>query len=113
MPQPSNFYQLTAELADVSTASSTRFVVPTAGFLRKVQTVLGAAITGADAVVTVSVNGTALTPTITITQSGSAEGDVDSAEFYHGVAAGSWIEIATDGASSTTAQLHITATLSA
>lgn len=113
MPKPNNFYYLTDSLADVSTASSVRFNVPTSGFLRKVETVLGAAITGADSIVTVSHGTTALTPTITIANASSAEGDIDSAEFYQGVAAGDWIEVATDGASSTTATLAVTVTLSA
>ena len=112
MPLPTNWYHLNDMLADVSTASSVRFVVPRAGFLRKVETTLGAAITVADSVVTVRHNNTALSPTITITQSGSAEGDRDSAEYYRGVAAGDWIEVETDGGSTTTAQLGITLTLS-
>src|SRR5690242_3967447 len=105
MPLPNNWYHLSGELADVSAASAKRFVVPRAGFLRKVETTLGGAITGADSVVTVSHNNTDLSPTITITQSGSAEGDYDSAEFYIGVAAGDWIEVTSDGGSSTTQTL--------
>lgn len=113
MPKPNNEYYLTQSLADVSTASSIYFSVPTAGFLKKVETILGTAITVADAVVTVSHNTTALTPTITITQSGSASGDIDSANFYRGVAAGDYIKVATDGASSTTSILQVTLTLEA
>ena len=112
MTQPTNWYNLTGSITDVSTADSVRFVVPAAGFLRKVQTVLGAAITVANSTVTVRHNGTALTPTITITQAGSAEGDVDSAEFYRGVAAGDYIEVETDGGSTTTARLDVNVTLS-
>lgn len=112
MPFPKNWYTLPAMLADVSTASSVRFRVPVAGFLRRVETTLGAAITGADSVVTVSHNNTALTPTITIANASSAEGDQDSADFYRGVAAGDWIEVATGGESSTTAQLGINVILS-
>jgi hypothetical protein len=112
MPLPNNWYHLNAMLADVSTASSVRFVVPQAGFLRKVETTLGGAITGADSVVTVSHNNTALSPTITVANASSAEGDRDSAEYYRGVAAGDWIEVATGGESTGTQQLGITVTLS-
>lgn len=112
MPLPNNWYHLNGQLADVSAASQLNFVVPRAGFLRKVETSLGAAITGADSVVSVIVNGTTLSPTITITQSGSAEGDRDVGEYYYGVPAGAEIEVASDGASSTTAVLAVTLTLS-
>lgn len=112
MPLPTNWYHLNAVLADVSTASGVRFVVPRAGFLRKVETTLGGAISGADSVVTVSVNNTALSPTITIANSGSAEGDRDFADYYTGVAEGDWIEVASGGESSDAQQLGITLTLS-
>jgi len=112
MPLPNNWYVLSAMLADVSTASSVRFCVPKAGFLRKVETTLGGAITGADSVVTVSHSNTALSPTITVAYTSSAEGDRDTAEFYRAVAEGDWIEVATGGQSSDTQQLGITLTLS-
>lgn len=112
MPLPNNWYHLSGQLADVSAASQVNFVVPRAGFLRKVTTSLGAAITGANSTITVTVDGVAASPTITITQSGSAEGDIDSAEYYIGVREGAEIEVATDGASSTTAVLAISLTLS-
>jgi hypothetical protein len=112
MPLPNNWYHLTDMLADVSTASSCRFIVPRNGYLRGIRTTLGAAITVADSVVTVSVNNVAASPTLTITQSGSAEGDVDSADFFIPVKKDDFIEVATDGASTTTAQLGITLTLS-
>lgn len=112
MPLPTNWYTLNGELADVSTASQLRFVARSDGYLRKVETTLGAAITGADAVVTVSVDNTALTPTITIANASSAEGDYDSAEFFTPVKKGSWIEVASGGESSTTAVLAVNVTLS-
>jgi hypothetical protein len=112
MPLPNNWYHLNGTLADVSAASGFRFTVPQAGYLRQVKTHLGAAITGADAVVTVSVDGTNLAPTITIANTSSAEGDVDGAEYFAPVNAGSRVEVTSDGASSTTAELAITLTLS-
>lgn len=112
MPLPTNWYHLNDMLADVSTASSCRFVVPRAGYLRRVETTLGGAITGADSVVTVSHNNTALSPTITVANASSAEGDRDSADYFRPVAAGDWIEVATGGESTGTQQLGITLTLS-
>lgn len=113
MPLPLNWYHLTGQLSDVSTASSYRFLVPRSGILRKVQTQLGGAISGADAVVTVSHNGSNLSPTITVANASSAEGDVDSADFFRNVTAGDRIEVATGGESTDTAELGITLTLSA
>lgn len=112
MPLPENWYQLNGQLTDVSAASQLRFVVPTDGYLRKVETSLGGAITGADSVVTVSVDNTALSPTITIANASSAEGDYDVGEFFAPVHKGSFIEVASGGESSTTAVLAITVTLS-
>lgn len=112
MPLPENWYTKEAMLADVSTASSHVFLVQTPGILRRVETLLATGITGTDSIVTVSKNGVALTPTITITQSGSAAGDVDFAEFYTQVAKGDWITVASGGESSTTAQLAINAIFS-
>lgn len=98
-------------LADVSAASSVRFCVPYDGYLRRVETTLGGAITGADSVVTVSLNNTALSPTITVANASSAEGDRDIADFNTPVRAGQWIEVASGGESSDTQQLGITLTL--
>lgn len=112
MPLPNNWYHLTGLLADVSTSSSYRFLVPRSGYLREVKTQLGGAITGSDSVITVSHNGTNLAPTITVAVASSAEGDIDSAAFYRQVAAGDRIEVATGGQSTDTAELGIVLTLS-
>lgn len=112
MPLPLNWYHLQGQLTDVSTSSSYRFHVPRAGYLRKVETLLGGAISGADSVITVSHNGSNLSPTITVANASSAEGDIDSGEYFHPVAAGDRIEVATGGQSSDTAELSITLTLS-
>lgn len=112
MPDPLNYYHLSASIADVGTASTVYFVAPQDGWLRQVETVLFAAITGADDVITVTVDGTALSPTITVTQSGSAAGDYDFAEYNAPVKKGSRISIANSGASTGTAPLAYTVTLS-
>lgn len=102
---------ITAQIADVS-APGQIYVVP--GFRGKIiraYTALNSAITGADAGLTLKIGGTAVTGgTITITQSGSASGDVDSCT---PTAANSFtstqaVEIETDGASSTTAIVTVT-----
>lgn len=111
MATPKNWYTLNGELADVSTASQLRFVAREDGYLRKVETTLGAAITGADSVITVSVDNVALSPTITIANASSAEGDYDFAEYFAPVKKGSWIEVASGGQSSTTAVLAVNVTL--
>ncbi len=112
MPDPLNYYTLNAHIADVGTANTVYFVVPRDGYLRSVETVLFAAITGANDTITVTVDGVAASPTITITQSGSAAGDYDSAEYFIPVAQGSRISIANSGASTGTAPLAYTVTLS-
>jgi hypothetical protein len=113
MPDPTNWYTMQLPLADISTASSVRFLVPTAGFIRRVGCTIANAITVADSVLTVSKNNSALSPTITVAFTGSAEGDYDEAEYYTGVAKGDWVEVATDGGSTTTAVATISLTLSA
>lgn len=112
MPNPLNWYKLSEVLADVSAASAIRFVVPRPGYLRRVDTALGGAISGADAVVTVSADNVALAPTITIANASSAENDHDFAEFFTPVKAGSVIEVASGGESTDTQPLSVTITLS-
>jgi hypothetical protein len=112
MPLPNNWYSLSGEFADIGTAETLNFVVPDNGFLRKVETVLAGAITGANDVVTVSKNGVALTPTITVTQAGSAAGDYDVAEFYVAVSKGDRISVANSGASTGPQKAGVTVTLS-
>jgi len=103
MPMPKNWYTLTGEIADIGTATTKVFVAPRAGFLREVHFVLNGAITTADDVITVAVDGTNLSPTITVTQSGSAAGDYDTASYNAPVKAGSRITLANSGASTGTA----------
>lgn len=112
MPDPLNWYHLSDLMADVSAAGVTRFCVPEAGYLRRVDTTLANAITLADSVLTISVDNVALTPTITIPFTGSAEGSTTSTEYFAPVKKGSWIEVTSDGGATTTSILGITLTLS-
>lgn len=101
---------LTAELDDISTASSTWVVSPFAGDIDEVWTVLHGSIATSDATITPKIGGTAMTGGgITVAQSGSAAGDVDSStpSANNTVSAGGAIEIATDGASTNTVRLTI------
>ena len=102
---------LTVEIPDISTADQ-RYVTP--GFSGKIVNIYSAlndAISGADADLTAKIGGTAVTGgLITVAQSGSASGDVDSAtptakNFFTAAEA---IEIETDGASTDTAAVVVT-----
>lgn len=104
--RPLSEASVAAYLADLSTASSAFVVSPWRGKITRVYSVIANAITGADSVWTVEVNGTAVTGlSVTVANSGSAAGDVDSAEptgSDHFVNEGDVIEFVSSGASSTT-----------
>ena len=106
-----NDYFLTSTIADISTASSTFVPVPDGGKIIKIITALQGAIGTANAAITFEIGGTAITGgAITVTQSGSAAGDVDTAEptAANDVAEDGSIEMITDGASSNTIKLVVT-----
>lgn len=94
-----NFY-----IADVSTAGQIYVPVPDEfdGDVVEIRTALNGAISGADATITPKIGGTAMTNgAITIANSGSAAGDVDTSRptGAYTVRAGEAIEIETDGGS--------------
>lgn len=96
---------------DVSTAGQVFVASPVAGTIKSITSVLNGAIGTADAVLTSKIGGTAVTGgAITITQSGSATGDVDSAtpSALNTVTAGQAIEIETNGASTNTIRVFLT-----
>jgi hypothetical protein len=102
--QPSNEVVVNVAMADVSTAGSVYVAAPVTGKLVRAYSCITNAITGADCTWSLELNGTAITGTGTITQSGSAAGDVDevifSAPVY--VNKGDTIEFISAGESSTT-----------
>ena len=99
-----------ATIDDVSTAGQIYVVAPWAGTLIKVYSVLNGAITGSDAVLTVKNNAGTSAGTITVAQSGSAAGDLDSLEpsSNNTFAAGEKIEVETDGASTNAVAVSLT-----
>ena len=106
-----NDYFLHAAIADISTASSTFVPVPDGGKVIKIITALQGAIGTANAAITFEIGGTAITGgAITVTQSGSAAGDIDTAEptAANEVAEDGTIEMITDGASSNAVKLNVT-----
>ena len=106
-----NDYFLTSTIADISKASSTFVPVPDGGKVIKIITALQGAIGTANAAITFEIGGTAITGgAITVTQSGSAAGDVDTAEptAANEVAEDGSIEMITDGSSSNTLKLVVT-----
>ena len=106
-----NDYFITAKIADISTASSTFVAIPDGGKVIKIFKALQGAIGTANGAITFEIGGTAMTGSaITVTQSGSAAGDIDTAEptAANDVAEDGSIEMITDGASSNTIKLVVT-----
>jgi hypothetical protein len=106
-----NDYFVTAEIEDVSTASSTFVAIPDGGKVIKIITALQGAITTANAAVSFEIGGTAITGGgITVAHSGSAAGTVDTAEptAANRVEEDGTIEMITDGGSTGTAKLLVT-----
>lgn len=106
-----NLIAMSLEFNNIGTAASHWLVIPIAGDITKVYTVIDSAIGTADETITVEIGGTPLTNgTITITQSGSAAGDVDSATptAANTVTAGQVIEIISAGNSTGTTAATVT-----
>ena len=106
-----NDYFITAKIADISTASSTFVPIPDGGKVIKIISALQGAIGTANGAITFEIGGTAITGgAISVTQSGSAAGDVDTAEptAANEVAEDGTIEMITDGASANTIKLNVT-----
>jgi len=108
-----NTIVVTCEIPDISTASKTWVVMPFAVSVTTIYTVIDAAITAADATLTARNHSGGSMGTITITQSGSAAGDVDSLTpvSNNTFAAGEHFTIETDGGSTTTSKAIVTLVL--
>ena len=106
-----NDYFITGRISDISTAGSTFVAVPDGGRIIKIMSVLQGAISGGNAGISFEIGGTAVTGGgITVAHSGSAAGDVDSAEptAANQVEEGGTIEMLTDGGSTGANKLNVT-----
>ena len=93
----------TLHFADISSAEDLYFPVPFGGTVSRVTSVLEGSISGADLVVTVKNSSGSSMGTITVTQSGSAAGDVDflNPSSNTTVSDNDYILVQTDGGPST------------
>ena len=106
-----NDYFITSKITTISTAGSTFVPIPDGGRVIKIITSIKNAITTADAALTWEIGGVAMTGSaITVTQSGSAAGDVDTSEptALNTVSEDGTIEMITDGASATACECVVT-----
>jgi hypothetical protein len=121
MPVPQNRpvseVAVVGHMADLSSASSTAYLVAThRGRLVRAYTIIANATTTGDAAVTVKVRGTTV-GTITVTQDESAAGDVDSAADLSPIGTatyvneGDLITFVSDGGSDTTTITRCTAVI--
>jgi hypothetical protein len=114
--RPVNEAYIVGHMADLATASSTAYLAAThRGRLKRAFTIIANSITTANGSVAVKVNGTTV-GTITVTQSGSAAGDVDTVYLgYQGtsnfVNEGDLITFVSDGAADTTTITRCTAVI--
>lgn len=103
-----DFYNF--KIADISTADTEHQPVHYAGNIVSIRSVIYGTIATADADLTCSINGVAVTGgVVTVTASGSAAGDTDVATptAANTVAAGDYISVATDGASTNTIECTV------
>lgn len=114
--RPLNEVYITGHMADLATASDTAYLVAThRGRLKRAYSVIANAITTANGSISVKVRG-ATVGTITVTQSSSAAGDVDTVYLgYQGtnnfVNEGDLITFVSDGAADTTTITRCTAVI--
>lgn len=109
-----NTAYLTVYIGDISTAGSGYIVSPVAGTITAINSVINGAIATADAALTPKIGGTNITGgAITVANSGSAAGDIDTAapSAANVLAVGDLLEVATDGASTNTVACAITFTI--
>jgi len=102
---------LTIQFTDVTIAGSLYFTAPYNGVITKMQTCISGTIATADERVRLRIGGVAVTDgEATITFSGSAAGDVDTANPSSGntVTAGGAVQVQSDGASTGTVSAIIT-----
>lgn len=102
---------LTLNIPTMGTAASYFVICPIAGDIEKIYSVIDASFGGADETLSFEIGGVAVTNgNITITQSGSAAGDVDSSTptAANTLTAGQAIEVISAGASSGSCNAKLT-----
>ena len=112
--RPLSEASVTTYYADISTTGSAFVVSPWRGKITRAYSVIGAAITSADASWTMEINGVAVTGvSVVVANASSAPGDVDigipTAANY--VNEGDTIEFLADGESTTTSPVAFTAVI--
>jgi hypothetical protein len=108
LPTP---FVLTGVITDVSTASSLLFAIPTNCRIIGGAFTLGGAITVANSVVSVkNAAGSSMGANVNIVQAGSAKGTTFTftATSNNNLTGPTWMEVATDGASTTAQPLYVT-----
>jgi hypothetical protein len=114
--RPAHEIAVCVQLPDLSTESVAYAVAPIRGRIVRAYSVIENAITAADAEWTVRVNGSAVADAVTVTQSGSAAGNIDEASLNavggsNYVSAGASIEFSSNGGSSTTCPTNFVAVI--
>ena len=102
---------INVRITDISTSGSVFVVSPVAGTFSKLQSVIDGVITTGDAVITSEINTVLVTNGgLTIANSGSAAGDVDTGTptAANTVAVGDVIEVITDGGSTNVVSANFT-----
>lgn len=104
-----NDYFVYGKIEDVSTAGQIYIAVPDSGKIVKVFSALNGTIATAPAVLTFKTAEGTVTETISILHTGSAAGDVDTAEpsDNNNVIEGGYIEIETSGASTNAVSVEV------
>ncbi len=108
---PRAAHYLTVEVGDLTGTGVYRVVSPVAGAITRIWSVTSAALATGNATLTAAIGGTPVTNGgITITQAGSAAGDVDSATptAANAVTAGAVISLTVGGTNSGTARATVT-----
>lgn len=99
-----NQYWMDGIVPDVSTPSSRTFLyIPIASEMFEIAAILAGPLTTANAVLSIYVNGVLFADSLTLTQAGSSAGQLHHANITtaNGIAAGSVVEIRSDGGSDT------------
>ncbi len=102
---------ITLDITTLDTVTDYYVVMPYACTIKKVYTVIDAAVATADKTLTLSIGGVAVTNgVITITSAASAAGDIDSCTptAANSVSAGAALKIAATGGSTGNARCHVT-----